>query len=72
MRTIIDLPDEQTASLKRLCETRQISLIEAVREAVALYLADAADPQGEEAFGIRRDRNLDSLSYQHDLRNEWS
>ena len=70
MRTIIDLPDEQTVSLKRLCETRQISFIEAVREAVALYLADAADPQGDEAFGIWKDRNLGGLSCQHELRDE--
>ena len=72
MRTIIDLPDEQVTQLAALCRRDGLSRAEAVRRAVAAYL-DAHRPSADEdVFGIWRDRNVDALSYERNLRDEWT
>lgn len=72
MRTIIDLPDEQLEALDALCLRDGISRAEAVRRAVAGHLARERAPDVRAAFGIWRDRPVDSLTLVATLRDEWA
>lgn len=72
MRTIIDLPEQQYEALKALAKREQASRAELVRRALAEYLARRAPAPGDdEAFGLWRDRDRDSLIYQERIRQEW-
>jgi metal-responsive CopG/Arc/MetJ family transcriptional regulator len=71
MRTIIDLPQEQIDALDNL-RGNERSRASLIREAVALYLAQQpATLESLPAFGIWRDRQVNSLAYEDALRNEW-
>ena len=72
MRTIIDLPDDQVTRLAALCRRNRLSRAEAVRRAVAAYLDAHGVAEGDEAFGIWRGRNLDGLTYERNVRDEWT
>ena len=71
MRTIVDLPDEQIASLAHVCRREGMSRTEAVRRAVAAYLDAKQLTERDELFGLWRDRELDGLAYERTLRDEW-
>lgn len=71
MRTIIDLPQEQIDALDRL-RGNERSRAAVIREAVALYLEQRTSNLADlPAFGIWRDRQIDSLAYEEALRSEW-
>ena len=71
MRTIIDLPEDQVQKLDRARERSGISRAEAIRRAVDQYLSVQLPDAEDEAFGIWRDRGIDSLEYERKLREEW-
>lgn len=70
MRALIDLPDKDRAALQALCRRQTLSRAEAVRRAVALYIAEHQSNQGS-PFGIWRDRAEDALAVEDRLRDEW-
>lgn len=71
MRTIINLPEDQITALAEVCRREGVSRAEAVRRAVADYLA-ARQPAGrDEIFGIWHGRSIDGLDYERNLRSEW-
>ena len=72
MRTILDLPDDQVERLAEVCRRDGISRAEAVRRAVSDYLDAQCAHERDDAFGIWRDRQLDGLDYQREVRREWS
>ena len=71
MRTIIDIPDQLVESLDRVGKTHQKSRAALVREAITDFLREKSIPQAEAAFGLWKERNLDGVAYQNDLRQEW-
>lgn len=71
MRTIIELPDDQIGALAAICRRRSISRAEAIRQAVAHLVQREGRGAASEAFGLWRDRRLDSLQYEESLRREW-
>jgi metal-responsive CopG/Arc/MetJ family transcriptional regulator len=71
MRTIIDIPDQLVESLDRVGKTHQKSRAALVREAITDFLREKSIPQAEAAFGLWKQRNLDGVAYQNDLRQEW-
>lgn len=71
MRTIIDIPIEQVQALEEICERENISRAEAIRRAIAGFLSNKLPKKSSTAFGIWKDRKIDGLSYQEDLRAEW-
>lgn len=71
MRTIIELPEEQIAALKRLSERSKLPRAALVRQAVAEFLLQHQGESETEAFGVWKHRELDSLDYQRRLREEW-
>ena len=71
MRTIVDIPEEQLDELKDFCEQEDISRAEAIRRAIQVFLKQVFPKEKEEAFGIWKDKTVDSLKYQKKLRDEW-
>jgi metal-responsive CopG/Arc/MetJ family transcriptional regulator len=71
MRTLVDLPEADIRALDELGERRRVSRAKIIREAVSAFLTKSADANAEEAFGLWRDRNVDGLEYQQQVRSEW-
>lgn len=77
MRTIVDLTDEQIEHLQRLCERKQISRAEAVRRGIDLLITQEQEKELkfrralDSVFGMWKDRGIDSLEYERELREEW-
>ena len=72
MRTIVDLPDDQLERLASVCEREGISRAEAIRRAVAVYLA--RQPAGSDldtTFGLWQTRVSNADVYIDRLRSEW-
>jgi predicted transcriptional regulator len=71
MRTIIELPPAQIDALDALCRRERISRAEAIRQAVAAHVGRASAVARASAFGLWRDRGIDALAYERQLREEW-
>lgn len=71
MRTIVELPGDQLSHLDAHCRRERISRAEAIRQAVALLLADASRAQAARAFGLWRGRSDEALGKLERLRGEW-
>ena len=72
MRTIVDLPEEQLQALARVCRQDKISRAEAVRRAVAGWVAAASPPPSAEVgFGLWRHKKLKARQHVDGLRAEW-
>jgi len=72
VRTIIELPEDQLEALASLCRSEGISRAEAIRRAVAHYVGQRRDATAAGAFGLWRDRPIDGLEYERQLRDEWA
>ncbi|HBS25959.1 MAG TPA: CopG family transcriptional regulator [Gammaproteobacteria bacterium] len=70
MRTIIDLPDAQISRLAELVEQEKISRAELIRRAVSEYLQQH-QVDTDDAFGLWKNREIDGLTYQDRIRDEW-
>lgn len=71
MRTIIELPTDQLDALADICRRDGISRAEAIRQAVAMYLGGRRAADARPAYGLWRDRPIESLVYERQLRHEW-
>lgn len=71
MRTVIDVPDQLIKTLDEVSSTEQRSRAALIREAIAEFLRKKSGPPAEAAFGLWKDRKIDGVRYQDDLRGEW-
>ena len=71
MRTIVEIPDKLVKSLDEMGERNACSRAALIREAVAEYLANKTHNSPEKAFGIWKNKKVDAVEYQRDLRSEW-
>ena len=72
MRTIIDIPAHLVEEIDALARQEKISRAEAVRRAMAEYLEKRAVRRTNAGFGIWKNRNIDPLTYEDELRGEWN
>lgn len=70
MRTLIDIPDKQIRDLTDICRVEKISRAELIRQAISAYL-EKKKPSEVEAFGLWKERKVDGLEYQEQVRSEW-
>jgi len=70
MRTLVDIPDRQIKELTAICEVEKVSRAEIIRQAIASYI-EKKKPATVEAFGLWKDRKVDGLAYQEQVRSEW-
>lgn len=71
MRTLVDIPESDLRRLNKLSKSRKLSRAELVRTAVAQYLRQEEPDSLDKIFGIWKDRNIDGLEYQEQMRREW-
>lgn len=72
MRTIVDIPEDRIQALSRICKRHRISRAEAVRQAIDHYISIRRTEDSDEAFGLWKERGVDGLQYQQDVRAEWN
>ena len=74
MRTIVDIPDAQIKILDNLSKKKKLSRAKIIRQALTNYITNYTKGQKgyESAFGIWKDKKLDSVVYQQKLRDEWN
>ncbi|MEM5317300.1 ribbon-helix-helix protein, CopG family [Paraburkholderia sp. JHI869] len=71
-RILIDLTDAQVEELAALVQTEHRSRAAIIREAIESYIAQRKrSAAGEDVFGAWKDRQLDGVDYQRELRSEW-
>ncbi len=71
MRTVIDVPDDVIKSLDRVGGVENRSRAALIREAITEYLRAKSVPSMEAAFGLWKEREIDGVQYQNELRGEW-
>ena len=71
MRTLIDIPENLLAEIDSLAKRERISRAEAVRRAMAEYVAKRSASKADAAFGIWKSKPVDALDYEDSLRGEW-
>lgn len=70
MRTLVDIPDRHIDELSRICELKQVSRAEIIRQAIVAYIAQNK-PATVDAFGIWKNKGIDEVTYQKKARAEW-
>lgn len=70
MRTIIDIPRHLVDQIDALAKREKISRAEAVRRAMAEYLEKRSIHRPDAGFGIWKNRKIDALGYEDDIRAE--
>jgi hypothetical protein len=71
MRTLIDIPESLLGDIDSLAKRQKISRAEAVRRAMAEYVAKRSASKPDAAFGIWKSKRIDALDYEDSLRGEW-
>ena len=71
MRTIIEVPDDDIKRLDRIVEQQKKSRAAIIREAIRIYLESKVVGSDKAAFGIWKEKKVDSIDYQEDIRSEW-
>lgn len=71
MRTIIEIPQEVIRTLDRIGEQERKSRAAIIRKAIHLYLDGRALTESEAGFGVWKEKGIDGLRYQEQLRSEW-
>lgn len=78
MRTLITIDDHEAAAFFALCKERGWSRAKGFREGARLLLKhhhhhrQQENPQQVHAFGLWRNRAIDGVAYQQQLRDAWS
>jgi metal-responsive CopG/Arc/MetJ family transcriptional regulator len=70
-RILIDLPDAQVEELAVLVEREQRSRAAIIRDAIDAYITQHKRASGVDVFGLWKNRKIDGLEYQQELRSEW-
>jgi metal-responsive CopG/Arc/MetJ family transcriptional regulator len=70
-RILVDLPESQVAELAALVKTERCSRAALIRQAIDIYIAQHRQTLGTNVFGLWKDREVDGLAYQQEIRSEW-
>jgi metal-responsive CopG/Arc/MetJ family transcriptional regulator len=70
-RILVDLPDTQMAELAALVETERCSRAAVIRQAIEAYIVQRRQVLETNVFGLWKDRKIDGLKYQQEIRSEW-
>jgi metal-responsive CopG/Arc/MetJ family transcriptional regulator len=70
-RILVDLPETQMAELAVLVKTERRPRAAVIRQAIETYLTQHRRLPGTNVFGLWKDRKIDGLAYQQEIRSEW-
>ncbi|AKM04276.1 CopG family transcriptional regulator [Burkholderia cepacia] len=70
-RILVDLSDGQLDELAVIVETERRPRAAIIRDAIDAYIALHKRPLADDVFGLWKDRTVDGLAYQEEMRSEW-
>ncbi|RQX84736.1 CopG family transcriptional regulator [Burkholderia anthina] len=70
-RILVDLSDGQLNALAVIVETQHRPRAAIIRDAIDAYIALNKHRLADDVFGLWKDRTIDGLAYQEELRSEW-
>ena len=70
MRTLVDISDGQLKDLAVICAAEKMSRAELIRQAISAFL-EKKKPAEADVFGLWKERRVDGLEYQEQVRSEW-
>lgn len=70
-RILVDLPESQVEILATLVEAEQRPRAAIIRDAIEAYIAHHKQAIETDVFGVWKNRKIDGLEYQQELRAEW-
>lgn len=70
-RILVDLPDAQVEALKLLVEVEHRPRAAVIRDAIEAYIVQRKNALGADVFGLWKNKRVDGLEYQRELRAEW-
>lgn len=70
-RILIDLPDSQVNDLAVIVEAEKRPRAAIIRDALDAYISQRKRALGADVFGLWKDKKVDGLIYQQELRSEW-
>lgn len=68
-RILVDLPQPYVAELNAMAQAQKLPRAELIRRAVASYVEQHRS--AGDVFGIWKQRGVDGVQYQEDMRSEW-
>jgi metal-responsive CopG/Arc/MetJ family transcriptional regulator len=71
MRTIVDIPSDTLTRLDAWAEREKVSRAEIVRRVLATAVTEQDKVDLSQFAGIWKDRDIDGLAWQQNLRAEW-
>ncbi len=71
MRMTVNIPDEDIGALDALAKTAKASREELILKAVSSLLRPGTKPIPRHAFGAWGNSEVDGLTYERELRDEW-
>jgi metal-responsive CopG/Arc/MetJ family transcriptional regulator len=70
-RILVDLPDSQVDDLAAIVNAEQRPRAAVIRDAIEAYISQRKRAHGADVFGLWKNRNIDGIAYQQELRSEW-
>lgn len=71
MRTIVDIPENMVKTLDEISSFENRSRAALIRDALKSYLSEHYYKENSNAYGIWRDKIVDGVEFQRNLRSEW-
>ena len=71
MRTIIEVPDDDIKHLDCIVKQQNKSRAAIIREAIRIYLESKTVDSDKSAFGIWKEKKVDGIHYQEQVRSDW-
>ena len=72
MRTLVDIPEGELEALNALSKAAGVSRAETIRRAIKAYVEPRTPMPGlEGAFGLWKDKGIDTDDYLRKIRAEW-
>ena len=71
MGSLVEIKEEQLRELDRIARESDRTRAALIEDALAEYLNRQKVSPRDRAFGLWRERNIDGLEYQEEIRKEW-
>ncbi len=71
MRVSVDICEDDLKALDSIATLENVSRSSLIRRAIGKFLWRSSPNDWSEAFGLWRNRKVDGLTYQDEIRREW-
>ncbi len=71
MGSLVEIKEERLRELDRIARESDRTRAALIEDALAEYLNRQKVSHRDRAFGLWRERNIDGLEYQEEIRKEW-